>query len=66
MTGAGAARPDVPGPAANAGAARTETASSAAEIVLNMCVLLKGIGAVPTSGLADHVTEVMDFALNPS
>ncbi len=58
----------LPGEPASAGAARTETASSAAEMVLSIIVLLlKGPvrSPVDVAGLTDHVAKPRRAALNP-
>ena len=65
VTGAGVVLSAV---AANTGAAITETASSAAEMVLKMVVSsLQGIARVAgrVAGLADHADDLSEGALNP-
>jgi hypothetical protein len=58
----------LPEPAANAGAARTETASTAAEIVFNMVVSSSNGDrevAGRMAGLVDHGSDLIVRALNP-
>jgi ribonuclease HI len=64
ITGACVVRP---GPAAIAGAARTDTASKAAEIVLNMVVSSNGIMELTgrMAGLFDRADDLNRRALNP-
>jgi hypothetical protein len=64
---AAGARVMFPEPAAMAGAARTETASRAAEIVFNMVVSSLGDREVAgrMAGLIDHGCDLRRRALNP-